>query len=200
LDVVTNLSNRVLKTRMSETQDLQLSTKASAENSPTEASEARTQPHTHTRARQDLFLEAYAILGNVVATAEATGIGRRTHYDWMKADAEYKQRFDEADTEYIDSIRNELRVRGLEGWMEPIVYKGRIQFIEEFDENGEIKLDPKTGRPIAHVVAVRRKSDRILELLAKAKVPECKDKIELNAGGTLAEIIARSYEQNNAKP
>jgi hypothetical protein len=54
------------------------------------------------------------------------------------------------------------------GWLEPVVYQGRIQYVQECDARGRVKKD-KSGRPIERMVAVRKFSDRLLELHAKAK-------------------------------
>lgn len=186
---------------MSETKDLQhglplqeapQEISASTETGQVGAPHDSTPVDTLTRAKQDSFLEAFAIVGNVAGAAAATGLHRSTHYLWMK-DSDYALRFQEAEEEFRDSIRNEVRVRAVDGWLEPVVYQGRIQFVEERDENGEVKLDA-AGRPIAHVVAVRKKSDRILELLAKAKVPEFKDKVEHSGRLTLEQILGGGSE------
>ena len=114
------------------------------------------------RARKIQFLDTYAKLGNVLYACMATQIDRTLPYVWMERDPEFKKAYEYADMEHCDRIRNAVFQRGIIGWDEPVVFKGQIA------------KDPQTGRP----VVVRKFSDRMLELAAKAKCPEFRDKIE----------------------
>lgn len=65
------------------------------------------------------FLIAFAESGNVSAAARLAGVGRRTHYDWLKADKEYRAAFDAAAEDAADALEEEARRRAL-GYEEPV--------------------------------------------------------------------------------
>ena len=46
--------------------------------------------------RQDAFLKEFKICATVTHAVRAAGIGRQTHYDWLKKDEEYQVAFAEA--------------------------------------------------------------------------------------------------------
>ena len=127
------------------------------------------------RAKQKRFLEAYALLGTVTHAAEAVPVSREMHYRWLHS-PKCAAEFQVANDRFVDRVRDAVRCRAIDGWLEPVVYQGRLQSVK--------------GKP----VVVRKFSDRLLELLAKGKVPELKEKLVLDASQTLAEIVARSYD------
>jgi len=146
-----------------------------------------------TKAKQRAFLTALALHGTITAASLEVGLDRSTHYDWMNQET-YAEAFHEAEHIYADSIRDEVRQRGRDGWLEPVVYQGQIQYAWERDKYGERILD-KDDLPIAHMVVIRKKSDRLLELLAKAKCSEFRDKLEHSVGEkTLEQLLSASYE------
>lgn len=107
-------------------------------------------------AKQAAFLAAYALCGaNVTAASREAKIDPSTHYDWLKRDRSYPERFEAARQAACDAIEEEIFRRGQIGYDEPIVYKG------------EISKD-KRGR----IVTVRRFSDVLLIFRAKALMPE----------------------------
>jgi hypothetical protein len=106
---------------------------------------------TRARKNQLAFLDAFASIGTVRGAAAALGIHRRTHYKWIDTNPDYQAAFEEAREDLRDLIREEVRRRAIDGWGEPIVYRG------------EIARDSK-GRPLT----ITKYSDRMLELLAKA--------------------------------
>ena len=65
--------------------------------------------HGNSRPKRDAFLAAYAECGNITRAAEASGIARRTHYDWLAADEEYRRLFSEAHEQACDSLEAEAR-------------------------------------------------------------------------------------------
>lgn len=159
---------------MSSTKEARLSPKKKKRIPP-------TKPDSPTRAKQVAFLAAVAELGTITRAALAAGVHRSMHYDWL-ADKAYTKAFNDAEEMFRDSVRAEVHRRAVEGWLEPVVYQGRIQFVEERDGRGRVKQG-KDGKPIAHMVAVRKFSDRLLELHAKAKCPEYRDKHEITGAG-----------------
>lgn len=119
------------------------------------------------RARQKAFLEANAICGNVSKAAELAGVHRATHYRWIEEDPEYAKQFADSEASFADRVRDMVRRRAIDGVPEPIVWQGTII------------RDTQTQE----VVTVLKRSDRILELLAKGKCPEFRDKQEITGAG-----------------
>lgn len=94
------------------------------------------------------FLVAFAQGGNVSLAAREAGVGRRTHYDWLKADKEYKAAFEAAHEDAADALEEEARRRAL-GYEETV-----------WDKDGNAK-------------GVRRKhSDLLMIFLLKGLRPE----------------------------
>lgn len=70
------------------------------------------------------FIEAFAGVGNVSAAAKLAGVGRRTHYQWLKDDAAYAEAFADAVDEAADRLEVEARRRAVNGIVEPVFHKG----------------------------------------------------------------------------
>ena len=70
------------------------------------------------------FLDAFAGVGNVSAAAKLAGVGRRSHYDWVRGDAAYATAFGEAVDEAADRLETEARRRAVTGTSESVYYKG----------------------------------------------------------------------------
>ncbi len=100
------------------------------------------------RRRQDRFLAAFGERGTLSAAAEAAGVSRRRHYQWMELDPTYPERFVEAQEIANENLEKEARRRAVEGWTEPIFYEGM------------------------HVGDKPKYSDRLLEFLMKGNLPE----------------------------
>lgn len=158
-------------------------------NEPTNEGGGPAGPSTSdslTRARKDSFLEALALVGNISRAAELAGINRQTHYDWLTADdedASYRKEVDVAIDQFRDRVRDEVRRRAIDGWLEPVTYQGQFQFRELQNPDGTPRLN-EHNQPIREIVAVRKFSDRLLERLAEAKCAEFKQKHEIDANVT----------------
>lgn len=72
------------------------------------------------------FLVAYSECGNVTKAAEASGISRQSHYDWLATDPEYAEAFRHADDAAGDRLEAEARRRAVEGVDEPVYHKGEV--------------------------------------------------------------------------
>lgn len=105
-------------------------------------------PWRTTAQRKRAMLAAYPHYGTVMHAAEAVGIGRRTHTNWLKEDPEYAAAFEAAKEELLEVYEREIQRRGVEGWEEP-VYQGGQQ-----------------------VGSVRKYSDVLLIFRTKALAPE----------------------------
>lgn len=102
------------------------------------------------------FLAAYAQTGaNIAAACRVAGIARSCHYNWLKDDPSYPERFETAHAEACDAVEEEIKRRGQDGYDEPVVYRGAISR----DEHGQ-------------PVLVRKYSDTLLMFRARALLPE----------------------------
>lgn len=83
-------------------------------------------PSAHTTlARQGVFLEAFARLGNVTGACRETETTRASHYQWL-ADADYRARFAVAQEMAADALVQEARRRALEGVSKGYYQQGRL--------------------------------------------------------------------------
>jgi hypothetical protein len=101
---------------------------------------------TRTVKAQARFLREFAVTGNVLRSALAAMVGRRTVYHWLK-DEKFSALYQEAHEDALDVIEEEARRRAVDGVLEPIVSAGKV---------------------VAHV---RRYSDSLLALLLRGKRP-----------------------------
>jgi len=101
------------------------------------------------------FLARFAETGNVSDAARWAAVSRSSVYALRLADEEFARRWAEAQDQAIDGLEMEARRRAVEGVEQPVLYAGKPVHDDE-------------GDPIT----VRHYSDRLLELLLKARRPE----------------------------
>jgi hypothetical protein len=97
---------------------------------------------------REKFLSVLRQTGNVGVAAETINVYRTTPYQWKRKDPAFAKQWDEALDAAADIVEAEVRRRAVEGFEEPVFYKGEV------------------------VGYVTRYSDRMLELLMKALKPE----------------------------
>lgn len=103
-------------------------------------------PHTSAQLKKR-YIEERAKGLSVTAAAEAAGIGRRTLYDWRKADPDFVAEEAEAFEAGIDVLEDEARRRAYEGVEKPVYQGGeRVGKIREYSDTLLIFL-LKGGRP-----------------------------------------------------
>jgi hypothetical protein len=98
------------------------------------------------RAREK-FLAHLAKTANVTESAALINMARRSMYDARERDEGFRRAWDDAIEIATDALEKEARRRALQGWDEPVFYRG------------------------AQVGKMRIYSDRMLELLLKAHRP-----------------------------
>ena len=108
--------------------------------------------------------------------------------------AEFHEAWDAALEIGNDYLEQEAQRRAVAGYEEPVVHKGIQAFVRDAT-TGELELD-ENGKPIP--LTIRRYSDRLLEVLLKARRPETfRENMKLEAhvtGGVLA--IPQSDQAN----
>ena len=121
--------------------------------------------HPKKRASQAKFLAALVqTAGNILRAALAAGIDRDMHYNWLRTDPTYKERFAAAWEAAMDTLEAEAVRRAYEGEEEPLYRAGKRLLDVALDENGQIKRN-SDGKPIAVPATVRRRSDPLLMFL-----------------------------------
>jgi len=116
---------------------------------------------------QEKFLASFAVNANVSASCKIASITRTTVYEWQEHDEQFSMRYKAAEQEANDVIRAELFRRGVEGYDKPVVSMGRVVYGSD-------------GYPLTEKVY----SDNLLSLLAKARMPEFKDKQQIDMNMT----------------
>lgn len=134
------------------------------------------------RVAQETFLKAFANNGNVRAACMAAGIDRSTVHYWAEHDEPFSMRYTLAKEDVNDAIRAEIYRRGMFGDEEYVTSMGKVVYHD--------------GAPLT----IRRKSDVLLMFHAKSRMPEYRDKQQVEHSGsiditsakeTLAEKLAR---------
>jgi len=89
---------------------------------------------------------------------------------WKNTDPKFAEAYKAAEITAIDRLEDEARKRAIEGWQEPVLYQGQLQFRHD-PFTGELLLD-ENFEPIP--LTVNKKSDRLLEVMLAGKKPEYK--------------------------
>jgi len=127
--------------------------------------------HRLTKARQQIFLEAYARGETITESARLAKIDRKSIDQLKDRDEKFLEQWIAADNASTDLLVREARRRALEGVLEP---------------TGWYK-----GEPGGHVL---RYSDNLLMFLLKERRPEFRDKFELTGqGGQPLQIQLAAY-------
>lgn len=122
------------------------------------------------------FLAALRELPVIAHACKAVGIERSTAYRAREADEGFAQAWDEAQEDGVDRAEQEAFRRGVAGFEEPVLDKGRLSYryeryeVEDIDGRKEEKwrmcLD-EHGQPIP--LTVRKHSDALLSLFLKGR-------------------------------
>lgn len=126
---------------------------------PTRARKRRSGQQLGKRAReqaQAAFLQHFARYANVAAACRKVGISRAIVYQWQEHDEAFAIAYKQAELDAADVLRREAFRRAVVGWEEPVVSAGKM------------------------VCTVRKKSDAVLLAMLKARVPEYRDKVDIN--------------------
>jgi len=124
------------------------------------------------RAAQEKFLSTFSKNANVRAACMAAGIDRSQVYRWQEHDEEFSLKFNIATEEANDMIRAALWRRGVDGIEKPVVSMGKVVYVEDPKKKGE-------QIPLMERVY----SDNLLSLLAKARMPEFREKQQMELSG-----------------
>lgn len=136
---------------------------------------------------QETFLLVYARTANVSQSAKRARISRETFYQWRDHDEAFRARLTHADEDAQDVLRGETFRRAVVGVNEPLTNgAGLIYETEEVvGEDGAPVLDSR-GRPKMRrvkIATVKKYSDGLLQAMLKARVPEYREKKQVELSG-----------------
>jgi len=97
---------------------------------------------------QQRFLDSFRAIGTISKAAVAAGVSRKTVYNWLKNSEDFRSRFEDAEEDVRDAVREEIHRRAIEGVDEPVYQRGML---------------------VGHV---RKYSDALLIKMAQARLPE----------------------------
>lgn len=118
---------------------------------------------------QDTFIKALENTANVRAACMAAGISHAIVYQWQEHDTEFGIRFQEANKNANWLLFGEAWQRAMKGEERYVVSRGELVYKKVPDGKGGFK---NGSEPVTY----REKSDRMLELLLKARLPEFREK------------------------
>lgn len=127
-----------------------------------------------TRELQDKFLKSFASNGNVRVACLAAGIDRSTVHHWNERDEQFSMQYNKAKLDVDDGLRAEIFKRAMLG-------------DDEVTTSDETIIDTIDGTSITkHKKTIsRRKSDILLMFHAKARMPEYREKQQIDVNGSI---------------
>ncbi len=122
-------------------------------------------------ADQSAFLKSYALIGVITIAAQHANVSRSRHYEWLNDPRypDYFDRFKEAHAKAVDRLEGEAIRRAIQGVEEPVFGS---------------TVDAKGNRVTGKIGTVTKYSDRLLEVLLRAKKPEVyRENLDITSGG-----------------
>lgn len=110
--------------------------------------------------KKPAFLAAFVACASITRAAEAVGIDRGQHYEWLESDPEYAKAFAAAIPRAGDTLKDDAVEWARVGIFEPLVYQGRFQFAQR-----EIEICT-----LANGQEVTQQQVAALEAIGKTKV------------------------------
>jgi len=137
------------------------------------------------RLAQDVFLRTFADNANLRAACKAAGVDLSTVYRWQEHDETFSFRFKQAEADANDVIRAAIYQRGLQDVDKPLHFNGRM--VTE-----EVPDPQHPGQMMQRRVTVKEYSDTLLIFLAKSRMPEFRERQQVDISGQLDISDARN--------
>jgi len=141
------------------------------------------------------FIAALSEMPIIRHACQAVGINRSTAWRARETDEDFRAEWDDALEDGIDKAEQEALRRGVDGWHEPVIDKGRVAWAYERFETadpGVFDYRPvldASGQPVP--LTVRKHSDALLTFVLKGRrrvVYGDKQEITGNGGGPLVVV------------
>ena len=155
--------------------------------------------------RQRAFLAAYAQGVAICDAAKSARINRTTHYQWLKEDTAYAERFRLLKVQSDEALEDKAVQLATLGEFEPNVFQGRFVYPQEeyevepavTDRRGRVVMPARTewrDKPGAAPLGVHRVNASLLMFLLRGRMPEKYGRAALEVtgpGGGPIEIVQR---------
>jgi len=138
---------------------------------PKRRRQGQTMTHEERKEAQEAFLKALSNTANIRAACLQAGISRTIVYQWQEHDEDFGPRFKQANEDANWMIFGEAWRRAMQGEKEYVVSLGKLVYGPD-------------GQPLT----VQKKSDRLLELMLKARISEFREK-----GPTIVNVLPKEY-------
>ena len=139
-------------------------------------------------AQQSAFLEAFKEFGHDGAAAAIVDITVSEVEKWKEVDEQFLAMYDDAYQYFSGTLVKEAITRARDGWDEPIVHRGEVQYLK----------DPETGQPILDddlvpiPATIRKKSDGLLKMALRANLEEYKPNSKVEVTGVEGEPLVNN--------
>jgi hypothetical protein len=144
-------------------------------------------------AAQALFLQVFSSTAIVAAACKQAGISRNTVYEWLEKDEPFSFLYHQAELDAQDVVRAAIHRRAVEGVDEPVISQGKLVFITE-----EVTLEDGTKVLRQRPLTVKKYGDSVLLSMAKARLPEYREKVDLNVQGNMTHDYTGEFDTETA--
>jgi hypothetical protein len=134
-----------------------------------------TTPRTSTVNKRAEFLAAFRDSGIIRVAADVAGIDRKTHYNWLKQDPQYRDQFETATREAVEAFEFEAVTRATVGSLKPVFFKGEAITIPCREDDPESLPDPEKPGHFRKLYMQATKSDILLMFLLKKLDPSYRE-------------------------
>lgn len=134
-----------------------------------------------TAVKRAAFLEAFKNSGLIRVAADVAGIGRGSHYVWLRDVPEYPEQFETAKAEAIEFFEAEARLRATVGSERLVFYKGEPVTIPCNEDDAGSFPDPERVGHFRRFYFEYTKSDILLMFVLKELKPSFRERYEIPA-------------------
>jgi hypothetical protein len=86
------------------------------------------------------FLAAFSRYGSRIKAAKLAKVDRRTHYNWLKDDTDYREAFAQAEIEAADSLEDAMTDMAFDGNVTAAIFLLKGLRPEKYRERSEVKV------------------------------------------------------------
>ena len=130
---------------------------------------SRTMSH-HLFPWTDAFLAALRHRPVLTHACQVVGIDRSTAFRRRQTDKAFADAVQDAMAEGVDRAEMAAFERGVDGYHEPVIYKGQLCFTPLLDRDGQVVM--RDEAPVMVPLTVRKHSDQMLALVLQGRRKE----------------------------
>lgn len=148
-----------------------------------------------TATKRATFLDSFRNCGVLRVAAEAAGIHRKTHYEWLKTDPKYREDFDTATRDAIEALEYEAITRATVGSLKPIFFKGEAITIPCQEDDSQAFPDPDKPGHHRKLYMEATKSDILLMFVLKHLDPSYRENHVLTIEDHTGSMAGLSHDE-----